>query len=284
MSFNLSNPEPTQPLSLGNVVSAGLRLYRSHLKSYLELSFIGYAWILVPIYGWAKCPATLVSISRLAFGELVNQPESIQDAKRILSSRMWQFLLLGLLTFLLTFGLFFVILIVFSIVLGIIIGGIQVSGVVNFSSSNLATNPIFFGFVLIFEIILFLWIQARFLIVEVPLAVEDSITVTSAIGRSWNLTKGNVWRIVSILFIAYLITIPMQLPFSLLSNLIQIFIAYVAKESPFYLFISYFTSFVMFLISLAIFTPFWQAIKAVIYYDLRSRREGFGLRLHDRKV
>lgn len=284
MSFNLTNPEPIQPLNLGNVVSAGLRLYRSHLKSYLKLSFLGYAWIFVPIYGWAKCPATLVSISRLAFAELVNQPESIQDAKRIVSSRMWQFLLLGLLTFLLTFGLFFVILIVFSIVLGIIIGGIQISGIINFSSSNFATNSIFLGFVVIFEIILFLWIQARFLIVEMPLAIEDSVTVTSTIGRSWNLTKGNVWRIVAILFITYLITIPIQLPFRLLSILIQRFIASVAKESQFYVFISYSTSFIMFLISLAILTPFWQAIKAVIYYDLRSRKEGFDLKLRNRKV
>jgi Ca2+/Na+ antiporter len=28
--------------------------------------------------------------------------------------------------------------------------------------------------------------------------------------------------------------------------------------------------------------PFWQSIKAVIYYDLRSRREGMGLELRDR--
>jgi hypothetical protein len=27
--------------------------------------------------------------------------------------------------------------------------------------------------------------------------------------------------------------------------------------------------------------PFWQAIKAVIYYDLRSRREGLGLQVRD---
>jgi hypothetical protein len=28
--------------------------------------------------------------------------------------------------------------------------------------------------------------------------------------------------------------------------------------------------------------PLWQTIKAVIYYDLRSRREGLGLQLRDR--
>jgi hypothetical protein len=28
--------------------------------------------------------------------------------------------------------------------------------------------------------------------------------------------------------------------------------------------------------------PLWQIIKAVIYYDLRGRREGLGLQLRDR--
>jgi hypothetical protein len=28
--------------------------------------------------------------------------------------------------------------------------------------------------------------------------------------------------------------------------------------------------------------PFWQSLKTVIYYDLRSRREGLGLQLRDR--
>ena len=34
----------------------------------------------------------------------------------------------------------------------------------------------------------------------------------------------------------------------------------------------------------AVVLPFWQAIKAVIYYDLRSRREGLGLKLRDYEI
>jgi hypothetical protein len=30
--------------------------------------------------------------------------------------------------------------------------------------------------------------------------------------------------------------------------------------------------------------PFLQTVKAVIYYDLRSRREGLGLQLRDREI
>jgi len=32
----------------------------------------------------------------------------------------------------------------------------------------------------------------------------------------------------------------------------------------------------------ALVLPFWQAIKAIIYYDLRSRKEGLGLQMRDR--
>jgi hypothetical protein len=32
----------------------------------------------------------------------------------------------------------------------------------------------------------------------------------------------------------------------------------------------------------ALVTPFWQAMKAIIYYDLRSRKEGLGLQMRDR--
>lgn len=34
MSYNLGSPSPIEPLSLGNVITAGIRIYRSHLKDY----------------------------------------------------------------------------------------------------------------------------------------------------------------------------------------------------------------------------------------------------------
>jgi len=97
MTANLSSPSPIQPLSIGNVVSAGLRLYRSHLKSYFQLALKAYLWILVPVYGWAKFYAIAALISRLAFGELVNQPESVESGRRYVNSKLWQFLITALL-------------------------------------------------------------------------------------------------------------------------------------------------------------------------------------------
>ncbi|MGI8503097.1 MAG: DUF975 domain-containing protein [Hassallia sp.] len=282
MSFNQSSPGTIQPLSLGNVVSAGLRLYRSHLKSYIKLAFNAYLWIFVPIYGWAKFGAILALISRLAFGELVDQPESVEGGRRVVNSRMWQFLIMHLLMFLIGLAL----IIPFSIIIGIVtvfFAGSIAAGV----TPNATTILIVSLLALILIPVLFvavLWIQARFFVVELPLAIEDNIDGTSTIGRSWELTKGHVWRIVAILFVGYLITIPIQIPFTILSTIIQAIITSLTQENPTYAFLSPLVNLIIGLISAALVVPFWQSIKAVVYYDLRSRREGMGLKLRDRDI
>lgn len=281
MSFNHS-PGTIQPLSLGNVVSAGIRLYRSHLKSYLKLAFNAYVWIFVPIYGWAKCGAILALISRLAFGELVEQPESIEGGRRIVNSRMWQFFIMGLLMSLIFTGLMIPFGIFIGIVTAFFVGSIATGGSPNpasilvISLLTLILIPLFFVAVL--------WVQARFFVVELPLAIEDNIDGTSTIGRSWELTKGHAWRIVAILFVGYLITIPIQIPFTILSTIIQAALASLARENSGYAALSQLLSLIIGLISAAFIVPFWQSIKAVVYYDLRSRREGMGLKLRDRDI
>jgi membrane-anchored glycerophosphoryl diester phosphodiesterase (GDPDase) len=129
-----------------------------------------------------------------------------------------------------------------------------------------------------------LWVQARFFVVELPLAIEDNIDGTSTIGRSWELTKGHAWRIVAILFVGYLITIPIQIPFAILSTIIQLALGSLVQENRGYDFIPQLVNLIMNLISAALVVPFWQSIKAVVYYDLRSRREGMGLKLRDREI
>lgn len=282
MAFNPGSPQPIQPLSLGNVVSAGLRLYRSHLKQYLKLSFLAYAWFFIPVYGWAKCTSIIASISRLAFAELIDQPESVEAANRVVDERKWQFLLMTFLMLLIGIALGVAIIIPFAFLIGLVTA-------ITVNSSGVAPNPflILTLAVLIFLsiplfVVILLWLQARLLVVEVPLAIEDNVDGSSTISRSWELTKGNVWRIVAILFVGYLITLPIQLPFSLLSNISQRYFQPLIRRDVSYAFVSFLVSLTINLFSAALVVPFWQAIKAVIYYDLRSRREGFGLKLRDR--
>lgn len=288
MSSNFNPPNSVQPLSLGNVISAGLRLYSSHLKSYLALAFNAYLWIIVPIYGWAKCTAILALISRLSFGELVNQPESVNSGRKVVNSRLWQFLLMNLLMLVIYFVFFLALIVVY------LIATVAVAGLITASTSGgNALNPGIVILLVIFGIIFFgailtsiFWISARLFVVELPLAIEDNVDATSTISRSWELTKGQVWRIVGILLVGYLLTIPIQVPFSVVSFLIQMLLMRLAQtqDNPSLMLLSSFINLAISLISAAIVLPFWQAIKATVYYDLRSRREGLGLQLRNHDI
>lgn len=271
---------PMQPLSIGNVVTAGLRIYRSHFKSYFLLALKGYLWVLVPVYGWAKLFAIAGLLSRLSFSELVNQPESIEAGSRFVNSRLWQFLLAVLLMFL--------------IGLGIGVGFIVLIGIISaiFTALSALGNLAVSGIAVLIAIVVtlaftigILWLLTRFFIVEVPLAIEDDINATSTISRSWQLTQGFVWRLLGISLVAYLITLPIQIAVQVGSSIIQIILASLSSQnSPVFGLLLFVLILGLTLSSGALVLPFWQAIKAVVYYDLRTRREGLGLKLRDRNI
>lgn len=284
MSGDFGSPSPMQPLSVGNVVSAGIRLYRSHLKDYFLLALKAYIWILVPVYGWAKCYALTALISRLAFGDLVDQPESIAAGERYINSRLWQFLLTMLLMLIVGMGVIFGVGFVFVLVgvlAAVVVGGI---GQQASPAAGLLVGLIVFILGLA-AFVAVLWLLTRFYLVDMPLAIEDNVDATSTIGRSWELTQGYVWRILLISFVAFLITIPIQILVQILSTIIQlIFMPLMQQGSGSAAVLVVLLILALSFASGAIIIPFWQSIKAVIYYDLRSRREGLGLKLRDREI
>lgn len=284
MAGNFGSPSPTQPLSVGNVVSAGIRLYRSHFKDYFLLALKAYVWVLVPVYGWAKCYALTALISRLAFGELVNQPESISSGQRFVNSRLWQFLLAMLLLFLIGIGVALGVLIIFtltSLVSAALVGGIG-------QPDNPAIVLVFVLLSIAFGIVAFLavvWLMTHFYLVDLPLAVEDGIEATSAISRSWELTQGHIWRIFLISFVGLLITIPIQIVVQIVITIVQgVFLPLINDGNSLFALLYFVIVLALSFSSSALLIPFWQSIKAVIYYDLRSRREGLGLKLRDREI
>lgn len=314
----------SQALSVGNVVSAGFRLYGANAKQYLTIALYGTLWLLLPFagaiavvvlfavvqnyyatlgliipallvlffYTLAKYLANSALIARLAFGELTKQPEPLKEAQRFVQSRQWSFLgasfLMGL--------IYMVVLVAFYLVLAIIVvglitalGGFQL--LQNPSPAALAANAgtivtlVFLGLALLLVFLAFLlWFAARFVSVELPLAVEPDSSATKTIGRIWSLTKGSAWRIALILFVTGLVTLPVQLLLQIVVGGADVVIrsAGVSPASPIYtalsLLLTYAVSFALSIVVL----PLWQIIKAVIYYDLRSRREGLGLQLRDR--
>ena len=277
MSKNFNSPNLIQPLNIANVISAGMRLYRSHLKKYFLIALKAYVWLLVPIYGWVKFYALSALISRLSFGELVNQPESVSEGERFVNSRLWEFFVNMILMFAISISIGLVFGLIGGLLIGIsavLLGGLQ-------DVTNIIIYIIYGLIVLVFMIIScigILWIGIRFYLVDVSLAIENDVNGSSTINRSWELTKGNVGRILLISLIVSLITIPIQFIIRL------IFPTLLKQGDP--IFSSIFSLLILGLtfVGSALILPFLQTVKAVVYYDLRSRHEGLGLQLRNYDV
>ena len=274
MSKNFNSPNFIQPLNIANVISAGMGLYRCHLKKYFLIALKACVWSLVPIYGWVKFYALSALISRLSFGELVNQPESVSSGERFVNSRLWEFFVNMILMVAIGLCIGFV----FGLIGGLLIG---ISTVLLGGLQDVTNIIIYVLIVLIFVIIScigILWIGIRFYLVDVSLAIEDDVNGSSTINRSWELTKGNAGRIVLISLIVSLITIPIQFIIRL------IFPILLKQGDPIFLTIFSLLMLGISFVGVAFILPFVQTVKAVVYYDLRSRHEGLGLQLRNHDV
>ncbi|MCT7950652.1 hypothetical protein NG798_12695 [Ancylothrix sp. C2] len=303
------NPQsPSQPLSIGNVVSTGVRLYRSHLKDYLKLSAIANLWGLAPflvifalaavmipmgaglnlllvspigigllIFAFAKYYGYSAVIARLAFAEMAGQPETVKMASDKILPRQWSFtglaFLVGLYIVLLYIGLAFVGALatgLLTVILGAVIG-----------RQFLAIVSGLLVFVLVLSIIFgLIWFFSRWFVAEMPLAVEEGMTVNRSLSRSWELTNKSVLRIQAIVFIAFLVTLPLLL---ITTYVPSFFVGTFDPQTSIY-WIAYAFSMIRSIIGSALVLPFWQTTKAVLYYDLRSRKEGLGLKLRDHNI
>ncbi|MGL5131774.1 MAG: glycerophosphoryl diester phosphodiesterase membrane domain-containing protein [Planktothrix sp.] len=265
-------------LSIVGIISAGLRIYRDHFKSYFNIALQAYCWSIVPIYGWAKLFALSALIGRLAYYETLEQPEVISQARTSVERKMWSFLGQGILVSLILIG---------GLLGLILVGGIALAILVYLlGQNNPLTYLIGFG---IFIAVLFAYIglASRMYIATLPLAVEDNMTATAAISRSWKLTKGAVLRIQGIMFLGLLIILPGLILVGLIMVFLQLALGIiVSPDSSAYNLIGNLFSVAVNIIFGALLLPFWQSIAGVLYYDLRVRREGQSLktkRIKDRK-
>ncbi|MDJ0532600.1 MAG: DUF975 domain-containing protein [Xenococcaceae cyanobacterium MO_207.B15] len=309
-------------LTVGNVVSAGLRIYRDRFLEYFRIAFIGYLWVLssflitslcfVPIfyrnifpgvisiiigllgifiliYGLAKFAAMNGLIARMAFGEVTEKPETEKEARRHIKPRMWQFLLASILvTLIVFFGfiVFYLILTIVSVIIGAIISSIISLGGDNFNAFGFVLLVLFGIFGFLFLLFALTWLISRYFIIELPLAVEDGITAGAALGRSWDLTKGSVIRLQIIVFVAFLISLPIIIVIQVVSTILQIVVGSLAASDNYLIYSLFSPLFSILILAIsfaggALLIPFWQAIKALIYYDLRVRREGLGMELEE---
>jgi hypothetical protein len=115
-----------------------------------------------------------------------------------------------------------------------------------------------------------------------PALILENARITTAMRRSWRLVRGSSWRVLGVLLLAGIIVSIGQavitVPFSLLAGLP------VAGQSSQYgslplTFVQLLISGVGTIIGGAVFYPFSAAVSALLYIDLRMRREGLDVRL-----
>jgi uncharacterized RDD family membrane protein YckC len=318
-----SSLTPIHFFSAGNVVTAGLQLYRKQFSTFVRISFVAHAWFVLPlvllfgsvfsfanadrlaallflivpvslalfVYGLAKYQALSAAISRLSYYELLQTPETPAQASRYVNQRIGGFLLIGFLLSLIYVAVAIALYILLAIVVSIvaIVTGIPTV----FQQGVDPSDPmviggmiaVFSSVVLILSIptlLLILWLIARFFIAEVTFAIEPETLAGSALTRSWALTRKSSWRVVLLLLVIFTVLFPLQSLIQVFSTLLQgVALAIDPEQFPGIYAIALTASYVL-AFALSIFTlPLWQATKAVLYYDLRSRREGMGLELPD---
>lgn len=304
-----SNYDPVGTLSIGNVVTTATTLYKSNFKRYFQVSLRATGWLLaivgmavvgaimiggifgltnswlftIPIglglvvgslYFLAKYATDRAVICRLAYQDLIDAPETVAVATGQLIPRTWGFLRLG---WLLSFYLFLVAAIAYILIA--ILAGIIV-GVGSYLKLPIENPFVILVIVLLIIGLILLWIAivvryyAYWFIAELPLAIEQTRSANFSIGRSKQLSKGATRRIALIMTLTFLMILPINVVGSIPSFIGQTMLAIPDSATQGGGGLLVFIGFLLNLLGELFIMPFWQAIKAIIYYDLRNRREG----------
>jgi hypothetical protein len=288
MSENLNPQYSPQQISVGNIVNLGVSLYRTHLKQYFKLSLIAHLWLLVPIYGYAKFCAVAGLISRLAFCELIGQPESPKIARNKIKNQLGKFLFTGIFVTLIPLIQTFAVLILFTIVFAFIYALantifdwriLKILGNINYSILQAI------GYFLVFigvYILIPLWFYSPLFITDLPLAVENNVSSFQTIKQSRQLTRGSKIRVISIILLSFVITVPIIITTWITVSFLLALVLPIFFSKTYLSNSSFLGTLVLILLSLingVIYMPMWQAVKAVVYFDFISQREGWGLNL-----
>ena len=295
------NRAPLRPLSIGNVVSTGLVLYRSNLKTYFFIALQAYLWILLPLllFGVAsgfllfnrQYPVLLLAIafitllggigkyltnsaliSRLSYQELIGKPETESAARQHIDPKIWKFWGVSIIVSVLLFLIYLLTAIASGIVggvLGFVLGGVF---------GRVFTAFLITAIVIIAVVVIVSWYFARWGIAELPLAIENNLTGYGSIKRSWSLTENSALRVQGVFLLAFLVTIPINA----ITSYAPQFIFRGATPGSTIFWFGTAISFVFSLLGSILVLPLWQTIKSAVYYDLRTRREGLDIGLRSR--
>jgi len=297
---------PVRPRSVGDIVSAGVQAYRSRFPEFARMSLVAYLWLvatsiaggvlfaafvgvfagvgfleslqsgnsapalaqnlgvflfglllaLIPaFFGFHALWLRQTLVHGLTFGDLSSDPSPTltQDIKAKRWTLTWAASTASGLILLPYVGTILVAVLV--VALAGAFGGLSEPALGIFAV--LLVSLAFVG-----SLLITLYVAVRLQLVLAALSVENLGTM-AAIRRSWDLTKQRFWPSFGVLVLLYMVNTLAALPLNLLttsSNTIAALVGYVLA-----------------LILTVLFTPLWWTTTAVLYYDLRARREGLDL-------
>ncbi|MGF1523820.1 MAG: hypothetical protein ACFBSF_16000 [Leptolyngbyaceae cyanobacterium] len=264
-------------------MSAGVSVLRSNFGTYLKLGIEAGLWWLIPVYGWARALMIYGQISRLGFQEVVHTPEPVSVAYQKVKPRMWAFLGTAILVLLIFFGISIGISLAtfpLNILLSIIAGFGDIGAAIFALGYFLLQLAVFTGQ---------MWIQARFCLFNVIIAVETGKDATASISRSLELTSGSGFRVLLVLIVAYVVMAPIytliSLPFIIVIPFLVNFLegvqdpVFAPTSVTVFLALIVLIPIALFIVAKIATEPFWRSIMAVLYHDLRIRREGLDIRI-----
>jgi hypothetical protein len=297
-----SASDPIGTLSVGNAINAAVALYKSHFRDYFSLAVRAVGWLFLGIV--AAAPVVIVGIitsnigittlagvvwlgffifctakyllnrgimSRFAYQQLIDQPETVASVTLQLARSHWKFLGLSLWLGLFIFGVILLAYLALLIFIGL--GALIASQIPSPIGSIIAAILITFGVVA--AVWIFLRFYSSWFVAELPLAVEKYSGGLDAIGRSRQLSAPFTSRILMIIFVAFLIVLPLEI----ISNVPSLATLGQATSNPTVYAVSQVIGLLLSLVLEMFIMPFWQIIKAVVYFDLLGRREGHDLQM-----
>ena len=118
-----------------------------------------------------------------------------------------------------------------------------------------------------------------------PAMVLENLGVFAAIGRSWSLTRGNFWRLFGINILTAIITSMVAGIFGGIAGALGAIFVVVGSSSPEDVIASLNTTYILTMVTSTIaqllILPFTSSVNALLYIDLRMRKEGLDVELRN---
>ena len=118
-----------------------------------------------------------------------------------------------------------------------------------------------------------------------PAMVLENLGVFAAIGRSWSLTRGNFWRLLGINILTTIITSMVAGIFGGIASALSVIFVVVGSSSPEDAITSINTAYILTMvvstIAQLLILPFTSSVNALLYIDLRMRKEGLDVELRN---